>query len=67
MVGPQARSPENVGSIPKGLELSGTEVAEYISPMLEGLRLAAVQAQLSFLAYLIDVALQEANSEKLKS
>jgi hypothetical protein len=32
--------------------------------LLEGLRLVAQSAQLPFLAYLIDVALEEANTEK---
>jgi hypothetical protein len=32
--------------------------------MLEGLRLVAQNAQMPFLAYLINVALEEANNEK---
>jgi hypothetical protein len=40
------------------------EAAEYIASLLEGLRLVAHGAQLSFLAYLINVALEEAKSEK---
>jgi hypothetical protein len=35
-----------------------------IASLLEGLRLVAHNAQLRFLAYLIDIALEEANNEK---
>jgi hypothetical protein len=40
------------------------EAAEYIASMLEGLHLVAKSAEMPFLAYLIDVALEEANSQK---
>ena len=48
----------------KGPELTHKEAAEYIASLLEGLRLVAHSAQMPFLAYLINVALEEANSEK---
>jgi hypothetical protein len=44
--------------------MSRLEAAEYIASLLEGLRGAASGAQLPFLAYLISVALEEANLEK---
>lgn len=44
--------------------LSGREAAEYVASLLEGLRLMALRAQLPFLAHLINMALDEANSEK---
>ena len=47
-----------------GPELTRQEAAEYIASLLEGLRLVAHSAQMPFLAYLITVALEEANSEK---
>jgi len=47
-------------------DLSAREAAEYIAFMLEGLRLVAFQAEMPFLAYLLCVALEEANSEKTK-
>ncbi len=47
-----------------GQELSRKEAAEYIASLLEGLRLVAHNAQLQFLAYLINIALEEANNEK---
>jgi hypothetical protein len=37
---------------------------EIIASLLEGLRLVAHSAQMPFLAYLINVALEEANGEK---
>ena len=48
----------------KGLELTNREAAEYISSMLKGLGMVAQGAQMPFLAYLIDIALEEANNEK---
>jgi hypothetical protein len=39
------------------------EAAEYIASMLEALRLLAQQTDMPFLAYLLSVALEEANSE----
>ena len=40
------------------------EAAEYIASLLEGLKQVANSAQMPFLAYLINVALEEANNEK---
>ena len=48
----------------EGLELTNREAAEYISSMLKGLGMVAQGAQMPFLAYLIDIALEEANNEK---
>ena len=45
---------------------SRQEAAEYIAAMLESLRLLAHQTHLPFLAYLLGIALEEANSEKTK-
>jgi hypothetical protein len=65
MAGTGARPPAG-GASPssEGQELTRQEAAEYISSLLEGLRLVAHSAQMPFLAYLITVALEEANSEK---
>lgn len=48
-------------------EFGSREAAEYVASLLEGLRLMAQRAQLPFLAYLIGVALEEANHEKQKA
>lgn len=65
MAGTGARPPAgSVGPLSDGQELTRQEAAEYISSLLEGLRLVAHSAQMPFLAYLINVALEEANSEK---
>jgi len=45
---------------------SRQETAEYIASLLESLRLLAHQTHLPFLAYLLGIALEEANSEKAK-
>ena len=45
-------------------EATRQEVAEYIASMLEGLKALAQGAQLTFLAYLIGMALEEAQDEK---
>lgn len=45
---------------------SRQEAAEYISAMLVGLRLLAHQTRLPFLAYLLGIAVEEANAEKSK-
>jgi len=47
-------------------EVVAREAAEYISSLLEELRLVAVQSDLPFLAYLLSVALEEAKTEKAK-
>ena len=63
MAGTRARPP--AGTNPgHGPELTHREAAEYISSMLEGLHLVAKGAEMPFLAYLIDVAREEANSQK---
>ena len=68
MTGTRARPPAS-GASPsrEGPELTHQEAAEYIASMLGGLRLVAQNAQMPFmpfLAYLINVALEEANNEK---
>ena len=40
------------------------EAAEYIASMLDSLKLLAQDAQLTFLAYLISMALEQAQDEK---
>ena len=52
-------SPPGDGSTP-----SQKEAAEYIASMLEGLARVAGSAGMPFLAYLINVALEEAKVEK---
>ena len=65
MAGPRTRPPMGGASSGEdGRELSRKEAAEYIASLLEGLRLVAHNSQLKFLAYLINVALEEANNEK---
>ena len=65
MTGTRARSPSGGGSpSTEGPELTRQEAAEYISSLLEGLRLLAHAAKMPFLAYLLNVALQQANNEK---
>jgi hypothetical protein len=65
MAGTHAQPPAG-GKNPSrdGPELTHSEAAEYISSMLEGLRMVAQGAKMPFLAYLIHVALEEANNEK---
>jgi hypothetical protein len=64
MSGPRSQPPGGANSFSDGQELSRKEAAEYIASMLEGLRVVAHNGQLQFLAYLINVALEEANNEK---
>ena len=66
MAGSGARPPVGVGTASEDTDVSPRECAEYIASILEGLRQSAHQANLPFLAYLISVALEEANSEKQK-
>jgi hypothetical protein len=47
----------------EGRDFAQQEAAEYIASMLEGLRGVANGAQMPFLAYLLNMAL-EANNEK---
>jgi hypothetical protein len=65
MAGSRARPPAG-GASPSGSgpELTHKEAAEYIASLLEGLKKVADSAQIPFLAYLINVALEEANNEK---
>lgn len=65
MTGTRARPPAG-GTSPsrERPELTHQEAAEYVASMLEGLRLVAQNAQMPFLAYLLNVALEEANNEK---
>jgi hypothetical protein len=68
MAGSRARPPAS-GTSPssQGPDLTHQEAAEYIASLLEGLKLVAHSARMPFLAYLINVALEEANSEKTNS
>ncbi len=54
-------------SMRQGAELTHREAAEYIASLLEGLKVVAKSAQMPLLAYLIAVALEEANNEKANS
>ncbi len=65
MAGSSARPPAGgLGPSGEGREFTRQEAAEYISSLLEGLRVVAHGAQMPFLAYLLNVALEEANNEK---
>jgi hypothetical protein len=64
MAGSGAPPPVDIGSFGEGSEPSRQEAAEYIASLLDGLRRVAHESQLPFLAYLISVALEEANIEK---
>lgn len=64
MAGSRARSPASASASGEGSEPTRQEALDYIASLLDGLRLVAHQAQLPFLAYLISVALEEANAEK---
>ena len=48
----------------EGPDLSHREAAEYIASMLEGLAQVATGARMTFLAYLINVALEEAKIQR---
>jgi hypothetical protein len=61
---PPAGSASSEGNRP---ELTRQEAAETIASLLEGLRSVASSGQMPFLAYLINVALEEANNEKTNS
>ena len=62
MAGTRARPPAGGGN--PSSDMTHREAAEYIASMLEGLHAVAQKAEMPFLAYLIDVALEEANSRK---
>jgi len=67
MSGTGDRPPAGGASSPgEGLELSDQEAAEYIASILEGLTQVASSARMSFLAYLINIALEEAKTEKTR-
>ena len=59
---PRSRPPGAASSSKDDNELSCKEAAEYIASLLEGGRRS--QRAVAFLAYLINVALEEANNEK---
>ncbi len=67
MIGARSQPPGGGNSSGDGQRLSREEAAEYIASLLEGLRVVAHNAQLQFLAYLINLALEEANNEKAVS
>ncbi len=67
MIEPRSQPPGGGNSTGDGQRLSQREAAEYIASLLEGLRVVAHNAQLQFLAYLINIALEEANNEKAVS
>ncbi|HXG78578.1 MAG TPA: hypothetical protein VNJ31_04455 [Methyloceanibacter sp.] len=65
MAGTGARPPQDSATTAgEASHLSHGEAAEYIAAMLEGLRHVAKSARMPFLAYLIDVALEEAKTQK---
>jgi hypothetical protein len=65
MAGSRTRPPAS-GQDPtsEGPDFTHQEAAEYIASLLEGLKSVANGARMPFLAYLINVALEEARSEK---
>jgi hypothetical protein len=64
MAGSHVGPPPGAGLPHEVSEPSRREAAEYIASLLEGLRLVAQQSRLPFLAYLLSIALEEANNEK---
>lgn len=65
MTGSGARPPASgEASLKDGQDRTPKQAAEYIASLLEGLRLVAHNAELPFLAYLINIAIEEAKSEK---
>jgi len=67
MAGSGARPAVSAGTVGKDSGGSRRETAEYIASILLGLRQSAHEAELPFLAYLISVALEEANEETQKA
>jgi hypothetical protein len=67
--GPAALPAENrasaVSSPAQDVELTRQEAAEFMALMLDSLKLLAQDAQLTFLAYLIGMALEEAPGRKV--
>jgi hypothetical protein len=66
MAGSRTQPPIGGNSFSGQPKLSREEAAEYISSLLDEMRLVAGQSDLPFLAYLLSVALEEANAEKAK-
>jgi hypothetical protein len=65
MAGSSARPPAGSVVPPgEGQDFTRKEAAEYIASLLEGLSAVASGAEMPFLAYLLNIALEEANSEK---
>ena len=65
MAGSGARPPVgDVGPSDEGRDFAQQEAADYIASMLEGLRGVANGAQMPFLAYLLNMALEQTNNEK---
>ncbi len=61
MAGPQA--PAGTGPSGNGPKLTQQDALEYIGSLVEGLHGIALQAELPFLAYLLSVACEEADSQ----
>lgn len=66
MAGSRAEPPVGANSIKGQSEPSRKEAAEYIGSLLKGLQSLAQEARMPFLAYLLTMALEEANTEKAK-
>ena len=66
MAGSRARPPIGANPADRQSEPSRKEAAEYIASLLEGLRHLANQTQMPFLAYLLAMAQEEANTERAK-
>jgi hypothetical protein len=64
MAGTRARPPAGGTSPSDGPDLTHREAP--LASMLDGLHQVAQSAEMPFLAYLIDVAREEANSQKAK-
>jgi hypothetical protein len=65
MAGTRARTQTgNTSAAGDGPDLTRREAAEYIASLLEGLKSVANSGQMPFLAYLLNIALEEANNEK---
>jgi hypothetical protein len=60
----RTRAQPPAGGPGDGHDLTHREAAEYIASMLEGLHLVAKSAEMPLLAYLLDVAREEAISQK---
>lgn len=54
-------------SQPDGEDLSPEQALDYISTMLEEIRVIAHNKDMTFLSYLIGIALEEARGEQLKT